>query len=223
MSTAALTVDFPSLLERVHCNLRRDVKLGRLSTDLTLKSPSLNLRPSAVLRGDANDVAEDLFHLMGHRRHLRAYHPLSVGQLLEVDPLVVLNHLEMRRLHTYVNLWSRLEARCDWNDLAVGLSDEPDGGWTTWSATSNAIPTLRRASGLIASPAAHRAFLLRELYAAMGFASFPELAGKAKVPVYHVHRLGIPQSQMRRALGNSQHVAQVGAFAACALACICKS
>ena len=137
-----------------------------------------------------------------------------------------LNDSEMTRLRTYTHLWSQLdrENRCAFEDLAVCLSDEPDGGWVTWSGVSSAIPTLRRSSGLIASPYAQRAFLLRELFASMGFASFPTLAKVAGVPLYQVHKplLGLKYSHMRQALGNAQHVANVGVFSACALACMSK-
>ena len=182
------------------------------------------MRPSAVLCGKKADIDEDLFHIAQYRQHLRGYRLAT--QIHSLHPLAALNNSEMTRLRTYTHLWCQLDSgnRCGFEDLAVCLSDEPDGGWVTWSGVSSAIPTLRRSSGLIASPYAQRMFLLRELFASMGFASFPTLAKVAGVPLYQVHKplLGLKYSHMRQALGNAQHVANVGVFSACALACISK-
>ena len=50
-----------------------------------------------------------------------------------MHPLAVLNPLEMKRLETYVKLWYGMEHmnKCSWENLAVCLSDEPNGGWVT--------------------------------------------------------------------------------------------
>jgi len=188
-------------------------------------SSFVSLRPSAVLVGKRPDIHEDLFHLALCRQHLRGL-TNSVDRVVSMHPLAVLNPLEMKRLETYVKLWYGMEHmnKCSWENLAVCLSDEPNGGWVTWSGISSAIPTLRRSSGLIASPSAHRVFLLKELFASMGFASFQHLADTARVPLYEVHKplLGLKYSHMRQALGNAQHVGNVGVFGLCALACVSK-
>ena len=107
---------------------------------------------------------------------------------------------------------------CSYQDLACHCGDDPRTGWTTWSAVSNAVPTLRRSSGLIVSPCMNRQFLLKELYCGMGFAVWPFLAESAKVPVFDVFRPGVwTYPQARQALGNAQHVTCVGTFVACAL------
>ena len=56
----------------------------------------------------------------------------------------------------------------------------------------------------------------------MGFASLPVFAKSAGVPLYKFDRAAFTFWQYRRALGNAQHVAQVGvvmisALASCAL------
>lgn len=145
-----------------------------------------------------------------------------------MDPRNLFNQNEVDRLNTYVQKWSQSDTPvCHFEDLVVHLGDNPksEKGWTTWSAKSLALPTLRRAGGLYASPFAQRQLLLRELYAAMGFPTFPELANAARVPIYQVFRptVGLWYSHMRQALGNSQHVASVGVFTACALASSLKS
>ncbi len=181
-------------------------------------------RPRSLLCGKAADVAEDAFHVARTRLHLRG---MPLGDLSSMDPMNLFNQNEVERLHTYVQKWSQSStAVCCFEDLMVHLGDNPksEKGWTTWSAKSLAIPTLRRAGGLYASPCAQRQLLLRELYAGMGFPTFPELAKAALVPIYQVFRptAGLWYSHMRQALGNSQHVASVGVFTACALASSCK-
>lgn len=138
--------------------------------------------------------------------------------------MAVLNSDELGRLEGYMRKWYALSdgEKCDVEDLVVHLGDNPttQKGWTTWSAKSRAIPTLRKTGGLVFSPYASRPVMLKELYAAMGFAVFPHLAEAAKVPLYQVFKptLQLRYSHMRQALGNAQHVASVGVFTAVSLA-----
>jgi len=68
------------------------------------------------------------------------------------------------------------------------------------------------------SMAMGRQLLLKELYSGMGFAVFEEHALAARIPVYKAVKRGCSFRKSREALGNAQHVANVGVFAACALA-----
>lgn len=142
---------------------------------------------------------------------------------MKLPPSTTMNSAECERLRVYCRLWEQLDhhRKCPWQDLVCHLSDRPEKGWLCWSAISNTIPTLRKSGGLMAMPAAGRVLLLKELYAAMGYASFDVLARAAHVHTYQVFKplLGIGYSHMRAALGNAQHVAQVGVFGLCALAC----
>ena len=63
-----------------------------------------------------------------------------------------------------------------------------------------------------------RQLLLKELYSGMGFAVFEEHALASRVPIYNPLKAGCSFRKSREALGNAQHVANVGVFAAVALA-----
>ena len=182
------------------------------------------LRPRALLCGEDADIREDSFHIARTRSHLRS---MAVHELASVCPAGLFNHREVQRIHSYLHMWQSSTTHvCSYEDLIVHVGDNPTnhGGWTTWSAKSHAVPTLRRAGGLMYSPWARRQVLLRELYAGMGFPTFQFLADAAKVPLFQVFRptIGLWYGHMRQAVGNAQHVASVGVFNACALASACK-
>ena len=121
----------------------------------------------------------------------------------------------MTRAHAYWQKFLALEPskRCELPDLVVHLSDNPAGesGWLTWSAVSGQIPTIRRSSGKFLSFHAGRHLILRELYLAMGYPTFPFAAQSAGV-AYRVFSPSVTHADMRRALGNSFHAVQVGVF-----------
>lgn len=179
------------------------------------------VRPRDLLCGREGDLQEDTFNLSLCRAHLKTR---KLWELTSMYSQELLNISEVERLHTYVDKWNRLTdpTKCEFEDLVVHLGDNPttDKGWTTWSAKSHAIPTLRKSGGILFSPFAGRQLLLKELYAAMGFASFPHLAAAARVPLYPVFKpmLNLRYSHMKQALGNAQHVGNVGVFTAVALA-----
>ena len=75
----------------------------------------------------------------------------------------------------------------------------------------------RRSSGMFVVPHLNRHLILKELYAGMGFPTWPELARAAGTHVYEVHRSDY--TTMRHALGNSMHPAQIGTFMAVNMAC----
>ena len=170
-----------------------------------------------LLCGGHLDIQEDCYNLALCRQHLQG---LEVRDLLTLGPKDVMSPAEKARMQVYVADWLAFDRpKCAWQDLICHLGDNP-GAWRTWSAISMACPTLRRSSGIMAAPAADRQVLLKELYAGMGFPSFPHLAHAAQVPIYQVFKpmQRVTYSHMRQALGNSQVVPQVGVFAACALA-----
>ena len=130
-----------------------------------------------------------------------------------------MNGHEQQRLTDYVQAWHMEREKCPWDDLVCHLGDSPSNGWLTWSAKSEKLPTLRRGSGMYWHVSANRHMLLKELYSCMGFASFTELAQVARVPLFRVYQPGVPYRHLSQALGNSQHVGNIGIFAAAALAC----
>ena len=85
------------------------------------------------------------------------------------------------------------------------LGDNPRNR-LTWSAASNAIPTLRRNTGFIWSPFLGRWLLARELFAAMGFPAFPEVQQALGT---HCPDYGSP-SEGRKLLGNAMHFGVCG-------------
>ena len=219
---AILTTDFGFLLQHVQHHLQREGPaalkyLGCLFGLLFDNEKLLKFRPRALLVGGPLDVQEDVFHLARSRRHLQSG---GLQQWLQAQPDEILNQVERERVNAYVEHWLQRPhtVRCDFQDLAFHLGDEPRGGWVTTSATSHVLPTLRRSGSLYYSPFVQRQFLLRELYAAHGFPTFPALAREARVPVYQVFKPSLTYTHMRQALGNAQIVPQVGVFTACALA-----
>ena len=226
-------MNFVDTLSHVQHHLQRDCDLGMLGctackgvvvSELQETTVAL-IRPSVLLCGTDVHVEEDTFQLASRRMHLKH---LSPAERRGVSPLDVLNFPEKKRLADYVTLWQqRPPPKCTFADLAVHLSDQPGlnkfgerTGWVCWSAASNSVPTLRKSGGIMFSPNAGRQFLLKELYAGMGYPSFNFLADEAGVPQFEVFQpmLGLNYSHMKEALGNSQHVASVGVFGAVALA-----
>ena len=196
--------DFCSLLEEVQQKLSRELPLG----------------PRAILTAPLEDIHDDTARLAACRRHLR-------GWEWGFQPEHLLNMNEKHRLERYCSLWAQNveeKGMCHWQDLICHLGDNPvsQKGWCTWSGASHAIPTLRRSGGMMWAPAFGRQVLLKELYSAMGFCVWPWQAALAGVSPYKVFIGNHPYTKSRQALGNSQHVASVGVFTCCALACTVK-
>ena len=130
-----------------------------------------------------------------------------------------------RASHYITKFWERQAQGtpcCHFDDLFFHTGDNPTtaSGWCTWSASSGRLPTLRRSSGLILSGSHNQQVLLRELYAAHGFPAFEFLARAADVAKYQVFFAPFTTySDSKCALGNAQHVAQVGVFMATSLVC----
>lgn len=139
-------------------------------------------------------------------------------------PWQVLSLNERNRIRSY--LWEYhklpLHRQCLPQDLLVHVGDDPsnEGGWCIWSGTNNRLPTLRRSGGMHVAPFQDRYVILKELYLAMGFPTMLWIAEKVQTPVYPVFRPLVPYGDALKALGNSQHVAQVGIFTGCCLMCI---
>ena len=179
------------------------------------------LRPDIILVGDDASVAEDCWYLANHRK---------LG-LRSPQPCDVISANECQRSATYVRMYLRTRQEgsrlCSWDNLVFHTGDAPrysrsshgDGPecesaskkcWVTWSAVSNKIPTLRRSSGLILSASKDRQILMKELYIAHGFPALAMLCPPG-VPVWDVFFHPFANyANARQALGNAQHVAQVG-------------
>ena len=162
---------------------------------------------------DATDIALDACLLAQHRHHLRNVRMTCIADLLNAN--------EHDRVDAYTNRWASLSSssRCAPEDLVCHIGDNPGPGWCTWSAVSGAIPTIRRSNGILYMPFARRHVTLKELFAVMGYPSFPSLAAAAGVNCFNVHHHPVSYATMRRALGNSMHVAQIGIWMGVHLAC----
>ena len=162
--------------------------------------------------GAETDICQDLWHLALCRPGQAA---AATGCL---DPADVLSPAEKKRLHDYVHKYSNLfQPACCWRDLVCHLGDSLATGWTSWSATSCRMPTLRKTGGLMFFPAHNRHLLLREMYLAMGYLTFDVSHWPYSSHGYRVFVEGLTWNDMRQALGNAMHVAQVGSFAGCLL------
>ena len=139
-----------------------------------------------------------------------------------------LSRNEVDRCKAAVTEWQARRATgldvCDYEDLIIHAGDDPrpllngKKGWLTWSGTSNKLPCLRRSGGLCVSAKQCRHLTLGEMYGFMGFAALPIFAASASVPLYKFDRAAFSFWDYTRALGNGQHVAQVGAIMSSALA-----
>jgi hypothetical protein len=149
---------------------------------------------------------EDLCQLRG----------ISVQQAIQ-NMSMLLSPGEAQRLEAYEALWlQRFGILASWSDWAIfNLADNPDGGFTTWSAASGRIPGLRTHNAKYWVPFLGRWLTNKELLASMGVPVYPSLAQAAGVPLVAVR----PGPAARHMLGNMMHVASVGSVIACALAC----
>ena len=68
-------------------------------------------------------------------------------------------------------------------------------------------------------PAYNRHLLLREMYLSMGYLTFDVSDFPYAFHAYRVFVPGLTWNDMKSALGNAMHVAQVGTFAGCLLLC----
>ena len=137
-----------------------------------------------------------------------------------------MNAGEQSRVANYVDAWQRLPSgsRCDWEDLVVHVGDNPKTGWTTWTAHSQSLPTIRRTGSLYYAPAWQRHLTLAEMFLGMGCPTHALSLQWSNLPESRMIDLYSEGSTLswfdwRRALGNSMHVAAVGAFAGTMLAC----
>ena len=132
------------------------------------------------------------------------------------DMSLLLSPGELQRLEAYEALWlQRFNVPaylCDW--AIFNLADNPDGGFTTWSAASGRIPGLRTHNAKYWVPYLQRWLTNKELLASMGVPVYPSLAIAAGVPFVAV----TPGPAARHMLGNMMHIASVGSVIACALA-----
>ena len=139
---------------------------------------------------------------------------------------MLLTKSEQKHVAAYVDKFSKLDC-CDqsqWENLVVHVGDNPAGGWTTWSAHSNALPTIRKSGSLYFAPAWRRHLTMMEMFLSMGYPSHPLAAEQSHLPETHLLNVYSPDFALswfdwRRALGNSMHVAAVGAFAGAMLLC----
>ena len=184
-----------------------DFAKGTNQATQPLNFPSHLPRCRDLLVADANDILQDAWHLSKSRR--------CAGQIL--------HETEAQRLSSYCQRFALSpEPKCNFRDLVVHLGDQPDTGWVTWSAKSHALPTIRRCGGLYAAPAHGRCLTLREMFLSMGYPTFELCHSFTNLPQNCAFRVFAPHlswGDMRKALGNSMHVAQVGTFVGAMLLC----
>ena len=171
-----------------------------------------NLRPSDTFIADDLDVASDCWHLAGCRTGCFS------------SPKALLSVAEVERLKNYSKAYQQSHFSTDYRDLVVHLGDNPkeDGsGWTVWSAAGGKIPAIRKTGSLYYIPSLHRHMTLREMFLAMGYPTFPLcLETSHLTQMYRVFRPGVSWNDMRKALGNSMVVPQVGTVMGCMLICL---
>ena len=167
-------------------------------------------RPHCVLQASCAEIEEDSQHLLHSRPgHIcTGFGPLSATEVARAQAAIAsFSHRRIQRNDV-----------CAWEDLVVHVGDEPRGGWLTWSGVSHKIPTLRRSSGLLVSVVSERQITLPELFSCMGVPALAVCALAAGTPLYSLNRSTFSYFDYVRALGNSQHCANVGTVMAAALA-----
>ena len=98
-------------------------------------------RPCDVLSAAPNDVRADKVNISQCKGSKR-----KAGN----DPESVLLPAEKQRLRAYGQAFDNVapHSKCAEADLICHLGDSPQTGWTTWSAKSSRIPTIRRSGSL---------------------------------------------------------------------------
>ena len=132
-----------------------------------------------------------------------------------LDLSYLLTKEELKRLRAYERIFGQ-DPRLDPN-LVVFLSDNPDSGWKTWSASSGRIPTFRRnvKTGLLWSPCYSRFMVAKEKLAATGWPVTSNMAAAMGCDP-------IPAADVMRAAdlaGNAMHFTTVAAAQLVALCC----
>ena len=178
---------------------------------------------SAYMRKKVQTVPRDYFIAQQHEVRLEAQQIATRRKIpykpKETDLSYLLTREELKRLKAYERLYKKefgLDATSD-PDLVVFLSDNPDSGWKTWSATSGRIPTFRRnvKSGLLWSPCYKRFMVAKEKLAAMGWPVTDNMAtamGCNPVPAADIMRAA-------DLAGNAMHFTTVAAAQLVALSC----
>ena len=173
-------------------------------------------RPRDALCASRYDIYEDCLRLAASRPSVH----LDESRWPAPRDLTIAS--ESRAQFAYL---ARYESRrqsgtacCHWPDLIAHTGDLPTssgGGWCTWTAAGNKLPTLRRSSGLYWAFAEQRHVSIRELYTAMGFPALDFVCMRPwmirRAP-YDCFPGDFSWMDAKRALGNSQHVGCVGAF-----------
>ena len=175
------------------------------------------LRPYCIAQADDETIDKGSQHLLASRNDMPERTGLGVLNLTEV-------HRAQAAIQQYWERKAMGQTLCEWTDLFIHVGDDPrpteqgKPGWLTWSACSGKLPCIRRTGGLYVSASLERHLTLEELYGCMGFPSLPVFSKSAAVPLYKIDRTAFRYLHFRRALGNSQHVAQVGTFMSASLA-----
>ena len=91
-----------------------------------------------------------------------------------------------------------------------------DDGKYLHGISDQRISTFRHSGGLYWALGHDRWVLVKEMLAAMGWPTFPHLSHAALVPIAIPK---MPKSILRKKIGNSMHVANLGVLILCALLC----
>ena len=164
-----------------------------------------NTQPCDCLLGTQADIAEEVAEMTCSRQHLKKrLSPICrASDYCTVRERRVIKHY-MKKSHHH-NMCKK--------NVIVYLGDD---GKYLHGISDQRISTFRHSGGLYWALGHDRWVLVKEMLAAMGWPTFPHLSDAALVPIAIPK---MPKSILRKKIGNSMHVANLGVLILCALLC----
>ena len=164
-----------------------------------------NTQPCDCLLGTKADIAEEVAEMTCSRQHLKKrLSPIRhASDYCTVRERGVIKHY-MKKSHHH-NMCKK--------NVIVYLGDD---GKYLHGISDQRISTFRHSGGLYWALGHDRWVLVKEMLAAMGWPTFPHLSHAALVPIAIPK---MPKSILRKKIGNSMHVANLGVLILCALLC----
>ena len=162
-------------------------------------------QPCDCLLGTQADIAEEAAAMTRSRLHLKKrFSPIRcASDYCTVREREVIKH--------YKKNSHRRQLRK--KNVIVYLGDD---GKYLHGIPDQRINTFRYSGGLYRALGHDRWVLVKEMLAAMGWPTFPRLSDAALVPIAIPK---MPKSILRKKIGNSMHVANLGVLILCALLC----
>ncbi len=188
-SLATVNFDIHNALDRV---------IGRMSSCCTLASDGF-VAPLAEINQEA-----------AHLSAVRGLHFVPFSRLDDVNLRFTLSPKEAEyEVYYTAQWWNRHHPKCKWDDLVVGLNDNPRNR-LIWSAVNGQLPTLRTGTNRLWIPSKNRWVTLGERMSYMGFPVYTTTSALA---------LNRPAVLSSRMAGNAMHLVNLMCVLTTCLCC----